>query len=869
MPLEAGTCLGPYEIIELIGAGGMGEVYRARDTRLNRTVAVKVSRERFNERFTREAKVVATLNHPYICTLYDVGPDYLVMEYVDGEPLTGPLPLAEAIETGKQIAEALDHAHRHGVTHRDLKPANILATNGGLKLLDFGLAKIQAPRGAVDETRTMSLTQQGAIIGTLQYMSPEQLEGKEADSRSDIFAFGLVLYELIAGKRAFTGTGQANLMASILKEQPQPLHELQPQTPRGLERVLETCLEKDPDKRWQSAGELKHALDWNTQAVASLEVPAKKLRLWQGLAALLGLSTLGVAAWALWPKTEPAPAIVRFEIPLPQKVTIGQYVSLSPDGHKLVFDGVSADGSGLWIRDLDTLDWRRLPGAEGGSSPFWSPDSKSLGFASGNQVKKVDLAGGPAQTICTVTVRPGTGAWSRDGIIIFGSRGTGPLWKVSQAGGVAAPLTVLNTSRGETIHVLPTFLPDGKHFLYLRQGPAEVSGIYPGSVDSKPEEQSGARILATRLGVSYVSGYVFFMRERMLTAQPFDTSRMQLTGESIPVAEPVGVTGAIGIFSASASGALAYRSASISGTGQLTWLDRQGKTLNTVGQGLDGGIALSPDGTRGAVRDALEFVAGDLWTLDLTGGARTRLTFRQRSGSNPVWSPNGTRIAFSTATESTMDTLLEKASSGAGEEKELLREPGKVHQPTDWSRDGRFLLYTLAEQNSFDDLWILPVQEAGAEARKPVLLLGGPGSQNQARFSPDMRWIAYSSDESGRTEVYVRPFQAVGSAGKPSVGEGRWQISREGGSAPRWRADGKEIFFAAPPNGTTKMAAEVKTNGDAFELSVPQRLFAAPPDAGWDVSADGKRFLLAIPQAQPNVQAPVTMVLNWPTQFKK
>ncbi|HJT87471.1 MAG TPA: protein kinase [Bryobacteraceae bacterium] len=514
MPLTPGTHLGPYEILAPVGAGGMGEVYKARDTRLNRTVAIKTSRGAFSERFDREAHAIAALNHPHICSLYDVGPDYLVMEYVEGKPLTGPLPLPQVFAYAGQICDALDAAHRYGITHRDLKPANILLGANGIKVLDFGLAKIeQTKAAAAGATETMPLTSEGTLLGTLQYMSPEQIEGQEADARSDIFAFGLVLYEMITGKRPFTGASKTSLIASILKDQPQPLRTLEPLAPAPLERIVQTCLEKDPDKRWQSARELKHALEWiQTQSPAApAPVPAKKtIRLWPAVAAVLALS-LGVALWAPWRKPVLPAHATRFQVDLPQNVDFSQYVSVSPDGRKLVFNATGAQ-SGLWIHDLDTLEWRKLEGTDGGRSPFWSPDSRFLGFAVGSDLKKIDVAGGPPQTLCTVSQSVGTGAWGRDGVIIFGGLGGGSLRRVSEAGGVAADVTVVDGPHGEAFDALPVFLPDGKHFLYLIAGSPEVAGIYVGSLDAKPSAQSRKRILATRLAVSYVDGNLFFMR---------------------------------------------------------------------------------------------------------------------------------------------------------------------------------------------------------------------------------------------------------------------------------------------------------------------------------------------------------------------
>jgi Tol biopolymer transport system component len=865
MPLSAGSKLGPYEILAPIGAGGMGQVYRAHDTRLRRDVAIKVSAERFSERFEKEARAIASLNHPNVCTLHDVGPNYLVMELVEGETLAerikrGAIPLEEALRIAEQIAAALGAAHDKGITHRDLKPGNIILTPGGVvKVLDFGLAKTGGTPAAQSDnspTLTMGGTQAGVILGTAAYMAPEQARGKQVDQRADIWAFGVVLYEMLTGQRLFKGDDLSETLASVIKEEPKL-----DRVPAKVQRLLRSCLEKDPKQRLQAIGDWRLLLD--VGQVSGLPSPTNKLSLTLvAAAALVVLAALGFVGWMYFRPQAPTQTS-RFEVAIPENVVFSQYVSVSPDGRKLAFNA-TGEKSGLWIRDLDALEWRQLPGTDGAVSPFWSPDSKYLGFGVQTQLKKIDVSGGPPQTLCTIPAGAvGTGAWNRDGIIVFGSRGSGPLWRVSQAGGVATPITDVDTKRGEVFHSLPTFMPDGKHFIYLRNGSPQIIGTYAGSLDAKPAEQSNERILSNQFAASYVNGYLFFMRENTLMAQPFDPTKLQLTGEPAPMAERVATTQAIGVFSVSPSGTLAYRAGAEGGNYQLTWFDRQGKLLSTFGQpGPDRDIVLSPDGTRGAVRDAVAAASGDLWTLDFARGVRTRLTFRQTYGSRGIWSPDGSRIAF--AAGNILDTIYEKPSSGAGDEKELLKEPGRVHIPSSWSRDGRFLLYYPNAPKL--GVWILPLQGD----REPVLLLGTDFNESQGSLSPDMRWIAYTSDESGRAEVYVRPFVASGPSGAPALGEGKWQISKDGGDYPQWRADGKEIIFQAPPNGTAKMAVDVKANGAALEVGIPQRLFLGPVDYGWDVTSDGKRFLMSVlPQGQQSAQVPITVVLNWPAQLKK
>jgi len=866
MALAPGTRLGPYEILSALGAGGMGEVWKARDTRLNRLVAIKVSLSPFSERFEREAQAIAAVNHHHVCSLYDVGPDYLVMEYVEGECLHGPVPLAQALELAEQILDALDAAHEKGIVHRDLKPGNILLTRSGVKVLDFGLAKIKhAP--AVDspslmETHAVSLTAQGSILGTLPYMSPEQVEGHDADARSDIFAFGVVLYELIAGTRPFTGKTQANLVASILKEEPRPLFEMQPRTPRGLAEVVRTCLEKDPEKRWQSARDVRHALRLIAAQPAS-SIPSRSVRVWQGLAVLMAAIALGIGAWVFQPTAPGSPG--RFEAPWPENVTLSS-ASVSPDGRKL-----AAVGAGLWLRDLDALEWRRLPGTEGASTPFWSPDSRYVGFIVGNTLRRVDTTGGPPETVASFPTAAvvGLGTWNRHGDIVVGSWGGGsggPLWRVSPAGGVATAVTEVDLSKEEFVHAGPTFLPDGNHFLYFRSGPPDVEGMYVGSLDVDAANQSRQRILATNVPATFANDHLIFLRAGTLMAQPFDARRLEPRGVAVPVAQDVGITWySTGMFSVSDEGVIVYLTAPASGTFQLTWLDRQGKSVGTVGPpGTDGRVVLSPDGRRAVAKDAPYNVPGDLWMLDLVSGGRTRFTFSKNVYSPAVWSPDGARIAY--AAGSLGDTIYEKPAYGLGDEQVLLREPGLRHFPTSWSRDGFLLYHTENAPNTGYDLWALSLTD-----RKPHLMLGGAFNEWAGVFSPDMRWVAYVSNEPGAAGVYVRPFRVSGQTGQPSFGEGRRQVSKDWGSWPQWRI-AREIVFNTAPSGTEVFAVPVNTTGTAFESGIPQRL-PFPPSAGVSntpqSTSDGQRFLVEVPLDQRAARTSISVVLNWPALLKQ
>ena len=867
MVLATGTRLGPYEILSPLGAGGMGEVWKARDTRLNRLVAIKASHTSFSERFEREARAIAAVNHPHVCSLYDVGPDYLVMEYVEGESLPGPVPLPQALALAEQILDALDAAHQKGIVHRDLKPGNILLTKSGVKVLDFGLAKIQhAPavdgRGQV-ATQSVALTAEGSILGTLPYMSPEQIEGQDADTRSDIFAFGVVLYELIAGTRPFTGQTQASLVASILKEEPRPLFEVQPRTPRGVAEVVRVCLEKDPEKRWQSARDVRHALRW-VAAAPPPSMPARSVRVWQGLAVAMAAIALGIGAWVLQPTAPGSPS--RFETSMPENATAFEHMSVSPDGRKLVL----TSQEGMWFRNFDAQEWSRLPGTEGATTPFWSPDSRYVAFTVDKLLKRVDTTGGPPETVATVpTSAAGSGTWNGRGDIVLGSWGGGsggPLWRVS-ASGVATAVTEVDVSKGEFVHTWPTFLPDGTHFLYFRSGPPDVEGMYVGSLEADAGNQSRQRILTTGVPAVFANGHIFFLREGTLMAQPFSPRRLELQGVAVPVTQDVQITWySTGVFSVSGNGVLAYRTASASRTFQLAWYDRQGKNLGTLGPpGTDRRVVMSPDGTRGIVKDTPYGVPGDLWTLDFASGRLARLTFKKEVYSAAVWSKEGDRIAYSAGRLG--DTIYEKAASGLGDEQVLLKEPGLRHFPTSWSRDGRFLLYhTENAPRTGYDLWALSLRDG-----KPHLLLGEDFNEWAGVFSPDMRWVAYVSLEMATTsQVYVRPFRVSAQTGQPSLGESKWQVSKDRGNWPQWRVD-REIVFNTAPTATEAFAASVNTSGIAFVSGVPQRL-PLPPNIGVvstpQSSLDGQRFLVDVTQDQ-RPRTSISVVLNWPALLKQ
>jgi serine/threonine protein kinase len=877
MPLTIGNLLGPYEIIEPIGAGGMGEVYKARDTRLDRIVAIKISNERFTERFELEARAVAALNHPNICTLHDVGPNYLVMEYIEGESPKGPMPLDEALRIARQIADALEAAHERGITHRDLKPANVkIKPDGTVKVLDFGLAKLAATTSGSGErspTFTIGMTEAGMILGTASYMAPEQARGKATDKRADIFAFGVVLHEMITGKRLFGGEDAGEMLAKVIRDEPDLSD-----APSSVQRLLAECLQKDPRKRLRDIGDVWRLLDGAPAADGASAVvngapgPGESRRdkwLWPGLAALLLVST-GALAFVHFREKQPVLAPMRFEILPPPKTSLDTF-ALSPDGRKLVIDARGADGrSSLWIRPMDSLQARELPGTEGATpDPAWSPDSQYIAFASGGSLKKIDIAGGPPQTLAPV-VYPAAGiSWSRQDVILFGSKGV--INRVAASGGETAPLTVLNSQRGEVAQILPSFLPDGKHFLYYEVVAAkDSSGVFLGSLDAKPAEQGQKLLIASPAAAKYVAssaggagrgaGSLFFLRGEALMTEPFDAGRLELTGRAVQLADRVSTNTFGGLFSISNNGLLAY-AATGGDKRQLTWFDREGKVLGHAGEptGRDE-LELSPDGTRMAEGRVDERGTWGVWMLDLARGVNTRLSF-EAGGGSAIWSPDGSQIVYAPAGGQSTD-LYRKPANGAGQGEVILHSDG-IKTPDDWSRDGRFIIYMQREKNASTDLWVLPLQGD----RKPVPYLVTPFNEGQAKFSPDGRWVVYTSNESGVKEVYVQPF--------PVSSGGKWAVSNGGGSQPRWSRDGKELFYFAPDS--TLMDVGVTTTVGTFQPGVPKPLFRAAILGGtgggpgvawrWDISPDGKRFLMDT-SLEEAMAVPVTVVLNWQSTIK-
>jgi Tol biopolymer transport system component len=883
--LTPGTRLGPYEIVSPLGAGGMGEVYRATDTRLGRTVAIKVlpahlsTAPEVRERFEREARAISSLSHAHICTLHDIGRqdgiDYLVMEYLEGETLVarlakGPLAPDQVLRYGIEIAEALDRAHRQGIVHRDLKPGNVMITKAGAKLLDFGLAKFRPPTAVPVissaftslPTEAKPLTTEGSIVGTFQYMSPEQLEGKEPDARTDIVAFGVLLYEMATGRKAFTGKSQASLIAAILEREPPPISSLQPMSPPALDRVVRTCLAKDPDDRWQNAHDLWNELRWIQEAgsAAGVAAPVAAQRNTRERLAWVAAATCAAAAIVfagLWIAGRTAPAVTYASMLAPEKApfefTVGP-MAVSPDGRQVAF--VAGGERALWVRRLDGAAAVPLPATRGANAPFWSPDNRFVAFFADGKLKKIDVSGGPAQILADAPQGRG-GSWSREGVIVFCGGTRDGLSRVASSGGPISRATRLDVSRAEFSHRWPWFLPDGRHFLFLIQSNRpDTRGIAVASLDSPAPE---LLVPGNNSNPAYSPpGYLLFFRDRTVLAQPFDARRLRLEAEPFPVGEDVqdfGGSQGHAIFSASQNGVLAYQGGSSGGLSQLTWSDRSGKTIETIGE--PGPILwprLSHDGRRVAYQSVdAGSGTGDVWVYDLTRRVPTRLTFDPADDTAPMWSPDDSRIAFCGGPNDS--EIHVKSATGAGRDELLYRaDRGNVFL-NDWSKDGRFILFSVDGANSRRDVWALSVAD-----RKATPWQQTPVFEAGAQFSPDGKWIAYISDESGRFELYVQPFPGPG---------GKWQISKGGGLPARWRADGRELFYVSFDRKL--MAVDVKA-GDTFENAVPRVLFESRIKVypGWqfDVTPDGQRFLIDSDLVEAS-SAPITLVLNWTAGVKR
>jgi len=874
MTLAAGTRLGPYEILSPLGAGGMGEVYRAHDGRLKRDVAIKVLASRFadhselRERFEREARAIARVTHPNICTLYDVGSDggatYLVMELLEGTSLAdrldkGSLPTEAVLARGIEIARALDRAHRAGIVHRDLKPGNVMLTRSGVKLLDFGLAKAVARDvgehggGASHlptQTATGPLTGDGAIMGTVPYMSPEQLEGKNADARSDVFALGCVLHEMATGRRAFPGESQAAIVTAIMSSHPPAISAAIPSSPPALDHVVRRCLAKDPEERWQSAADVAAELQWIGEEGPRAAAPSagarsggparREIGAWIAFAAA---AAAAIFAGALRRTGSEHASMVRLSLPAPARAAFGTGLAVSPDGLSVAFVVVRGGTSQIWIRPFAGVDARALAGTDGAVNPFWSPDGRSLAYLSGDKLRRIEVATGAIQNVCDVANVEilGGGSWSKAGFILFAPDSHGPIFRVPAGGGTPVVALALDPAFKDEGFVWPEILPDGRHFLVSAfSGDPRQDGVVLASLDSKDR----TLLVPHAWRATFAGGALLFTRQEALAAQPFDAAAGRLSGEPRAVAEGVGYD-----FSA-AGNVLAYRTGT-SESRQLRWFDRAGRELGKVGRAWDYmEPALSPDGRRVAIGVGSWTPVGDVWLLDVERGSFSRFTTDPKDDSTPIWSPDGSRIAFSSNGKGPFNVYV-KDASGAGRD-ELLWHSDRDSFPQSWSPDGNSLLCVRMDPRTQSDIWTVPIGGG-----RPSAYLDAAYNEASPAFSPDGKWVAYSSDESGHSEVYVQTFPK--SAGK-------WQVSTRGGDKAQWSRDGRELFYLAPDGKL--MAAAVTTTGAGFSAALPAPLFEAPvrPEAiteshsQFAVAADGRILLNSV---SDEANAPITVALNW------
>lgn len=876
MALTSGTKLGPYEIQSPLGAGGMGEVYRARDTRLDRTVAVKIlsahlsSNADAKQRFEREARAISSLNHPNICTLHDVGhqdgADFLVMEYLEGETLAdrlskGPLPPEQVLRYGIEICDGLEKAHKHGVIHRDLKPGNVMLTKSGAKLMDFGLAKATADEPPPSSSLTMNLsgpsagqplTVRGTVLGTFQYMAPEQLEGNEADARSDIFALGAVLYEMASGRRAFTGNTQASIVASILASDPQPISAVQPMSPPALDRVVKTCMAKEPDERWQTAHDVKLQLQWIAEAGSQAGIPAPvaarrktSQRLAWIVAAVAAAAAIALAvAFVL---RAPAPVhTLRASILPPDKHSFDPLsIALSPDGRKLAFVASAAGGSPqLWVRPLDSTAAQPLAGTEDAVSPFWSPDSRNLGFFAQGKLRIIDASGGAVQTLAAAP-SPRGGAWGPDGTILFTPDSTSPLFRIPAAGGTPSrAVGDEKVAAGNGSPRWPTFLPDGKHFIFFQfaGGSQEGGKIYLGAVDS----QQTTELVDSDYRAHYANGHLVFVHGGNLMAQSFDERNLKLKGVPVPIAEQVRTeTRGGAAFSLSSDGKLIFAGGQAA-TLDLAWYDRSGKKGDPIDSGTFQDAHISPDGKKISAARADAGGHLEIYVYDLVRGTKSQFSFSQSRDDDPVWSPDGNTIVFDSARNGKID-LYTRPANGARQE-ELLYHDDIDKYPGSWSSDGKFVAYETISNGHFD-IWVMPM----IGEHKPYPFVQEKFNARFPTFSPDGKWMAYTSFESGHGQVYVVAFPKP--AGKFLVGDGLEAV---------WSRKGKEILYV--DDHSRIASVEVAAHGDSLELGKPQVLFPAQPTM-FEASADGNRLLLM--QAPVENSSSLTLVVNWPQELKK
>ena len=899
MPIEPGTKFGRYEIRSQIGAGGMGEVYLARDPKIGRDVAIKVLPSALSDdkdrlaRFEQEAQAAGSLNHPNILAIYDVAAEngtlYVVSELLEGETLRDiiggtPIPVRKALGLGLQAANGLAAAHEKGIIHRDLKPENLFVTaDGRLKILDFGLAKLTETNGDQSKsdlpTRKVN-TDAGAVMGTVGYMSPEQLRGKTVDQRTDIFSFGTVLYEMLSGQKAFQKDSTADTISAILREDPPELSVTNKNIDPGLERVVHRCLEKNREQRFHSASDLAFALeslsgsqsrvDTSLVSTSGSDVRRGQKSVWDhlgwALAAMLLISSIALA-YLYFRRPVAVADSLSFAIPAPEKTVFSDSAAISPNGRLIaltITDGVGV--TNLWVRPMDSLEMKKLAGTEGAQFPFWSPDSKTLGFFAGNKLKKIDAAGGPPQAIADASVDPRGGTWAADGTILFTPGTTSPILKVSANGGPTNEITRINTDLRQSSHRWPQFLPDGKHFIYFGRGEnRDAQGIYVASLDGmEPKLILPATVLARYTPTGDGSGKLLFVRDGTLMSQAFDASKFEISGDAIPIVEgviafpsEVGPT-AYAAFSISDNGTLIYRIGNRQET-QLTWFDRAGKSEEKL---FEASVyhepSLSPDGNKILV-GRQDSGAPDLFLLDISRNSTMRLTFDPQSDATSVFSPDGTQIVYASNRRGPFD-FYQKPANGAGTDEMILA--GKSNQfPDSWSKDGKYILYEV--DNGIDykfDLFVLPM----FGDRKPFPYVQTSFVESHGQFSPDGKWVAYTSDQSGRPEVYVESFPR---------GNGFWQISSSGGDQPQWRGDGKELYYLAPDKNIMSVSVN---NSQTVEFGRPAALFPTNvPLTGlsddrnsYVPRADGQKFLVLQLTDNGNSQ-PWNVVLNWNASHKQ
>jgi hypothetical protein len=881
LSLDAGTSLGPYRIDSAIGAGGMGEVYKARDTRLDRTVAIKVLPAQLTadpdarERFDREARSIAALSHPHICSLYDVGrddgADFLVMEYLEGETLAqvlarGKLHLDRALTYADQIADALAAAHDAAIVHRDLKPGNIMITRSGAKLLDFGLAKGRqaSPFGTVEETMTdRGLTRSGMLVGTLQYMAPEQLDGLEADARTDIFAFGTIVYQMLTGHVAHSASTAAGIIAAIMSAPPPSARREIPDVPPLVDAVVQKCLEKAPARRWQSVEAVREALKWAAEAPAA--VPAEhvpRLRRWHlAAAALVATALIGMTWVAAWMSGAPAAVhLMRSDIDVPQTINLGfdSTFAISPDGQWVAI----AAGRGLWMRSLRDGALRLLPGTGGGSAPFWSPDSKAIGFFADRKLKRLDLPDGTPAVLADAPDGKG-GSWSTGGTIVFAPTALGPLMRILARGGETVTVTALDAGRDEDAHRMPFFIDATRFTYYARSRQAPRTAIRIGSIDSAAASAPVVVEAGSDSGAARVTdagrrrSLLLYVRNRELLAQAFDANAGTVSGEPTVLAGRVHATEFGPGFSVADTGAIVFATGT-SGRQQPRWIDREGRLIGLAGaEASYDTISLSTHGKRVASsRAADDAGTKGVWVTDFERNVDMRLPFSGSAGG-PIWAPDGERLAVSWA-KGVEHNNLYVVESGGGDEPQPLLPPGAVRWPLDWSRDGAFLMYAQVEPTTRFDIWAVRVE--GSD-RTPVLVARGPGKDNEARFSPDGRFVAFQSDDSGATHVYVTRFQPNGRAPRRLVSGG-------GGAEPRWRDDGRELFYISRERAL--MAVPVESRGEELMFGQSVRLFGGTPgELVWhfEPAPGGQRFFVLPLNEEPEA-TPLHLLTGWQSSLR-